>query len=270
VISIVTDSSACLPPSLPAPVRSRVRVVPIVIHLAHEDVTGDDPTVARRVYLALRRGEPVKSSAPTVVEYVDALDRTGGGAVVVTPAAEFTAMSGNASLAAELTRTPARVIDSRTAAAAQGLVAAVGAEAAAAGGSLEDVGAAVEDAASRARLVALIDDLAQIQRSGRVSPLVLPTGSAPARPVFRLRDGLVEHLAVSRSEGSIDTLVQEAEREGWRRGARSLVFCAIATDRAESLRRSLSIEDPPVEFSPSMGIHTGPGVVGLAWLAPAA
>src|SRR5205823_842906 len=157
----------------------------------------------------------------------------------------------------------------RTAAAAQGLVVAVGAQTAAAGGSLEDVRSAVEDASARARLVAVIDDLDNIRRSGRVSPLVLPVGPAQDRPVFRLRDGLVEHVTMSHDDNSIETLREEVLREGWHPGTRALVFRAAEDDRADALRATLGIEEPPVEFSPSMGIHTGPGVVGVAWLAAA-
>ena len=61
-VALVTDSSACLPArEIPGPVR----VVPIVIHLPDGDVLGDSPAAADRVYQALRRREPVKSSAPS-------------------------------------------------------------------------------------------------------------------------------------------------------------------------------------------------------------
>jgi fatty acid-binding protein DegV len=50
---------------------------------------------------------------------------------------------------------------------------------------------------------------------------------------------------------------------------RMVLAGAAGEDRAEDLRRSMAIEEDPVEFSPSMGIHTGPGVVGVAWLAAA-
>jgi hypothetical protein len=38
---------------------------------------------------------------------------------------------------------------------------------------------------------------------------------------------------------------------------------------AEDLCRSMAFEEDPLEFSASMGIHTGPGVVGVAGLAAA-
>jgi hypothetical protein len=175
VITIVTDSSACLPRSPPAPVRSCVRVLPVVIHLQDRDVSGDDPSAARLVYEALARRDAVKSSAPTVVEYLQALPPTGDdGAVVIAPAAEFTAMVTNASLAADLAEADVRVVDSRTAAAAQGLVVLAAAEAAAEGASLDEVEAAAYDGAGRARLVATLERVDALRRSGRVSPLVLP------------------------------------------------------------------------------------------------
>ena len=63
-VALVTDSSACLEnehTSLP------LRMLPIVIHLLDGDLRGDEPETAGKVYQALGRGEPVKSSAPSTV-----------------------------------------------------------------------------------------------------------------------------------------------------------------------------------------------------------
>src|SRR5438046_176574 len=161
-VALITDSSACLPARPPV-----VDVVPVVIHLPDGDVVGDAPAAVDRVYEALRRREPVKSSAPSAVEYLAAIEEApADDIVVITPAEEFTTMYRNACVAAELAAERVAVVDSRTAAAAHGLV--------------------VEEAAEAA---------------------------------------------------------------------------------AAELGGMLGVEEG-TEFSPSMGIHTGPGVVGVAWLRP--
>ena len=197
-VALVTDSSACLEQE-----RTSVpmEVVPIVIHLPDGDVRGDGPDAAGRVYEALRHHESVKSSAPTAVEYVKAIEDTDADAVVViTPATEFTTMYRNATLAADLSDRPVAVVDSRTAAAAHGLVVERAARAAESGGSVDDVVQAAEDASARAELVAALESLEHIRRSGRVPLAALGLARhLGVRPVFRLRLGTVERLGVPRS-----------------------------------------------------------------------
>jgi len=266
-VALVTDSSACLEEE-----RTSVpmEVVPIVIHLPDGDVRGDGPDAAGRVYEALRHHESVKSSAPTAVEYVKAIEDTDADAVVViTPATEFTTMYRNATLAADLSDRPVAVVDSRTAAAAHGLVVERLARAAESGGSVDDVVQAAEDASARAALVAVLESLEDIRRSGRGPVAALGLARyLGVRPVFRLRLGTVERLGVPRSpQTALDRVAREARARGVEEASRRVVFHAADPRRASDLQRRLGIPKA-TEFSPSMGIHTGPGVVGIAWLAP--
>jgi DegV family protein with EDD domain len=267
-IAIITDSNTCLPPGEVA--GSRIHVVPIAIRLASGEVQGDPARASSLVYEALARDEPVKSSAPTPLEYLEAIDGAGADeAVVITPAAELTVMYRNACVAAGLATCPVSVVDSRTAAAAQGLVVLVAAAVGAAGGSAEEIRTAALSASARTGLVAALDGIDHVRRSGRVSSVALGLAEhLGIRPVFQLRDGSVERLGVPRSERSaLRRIVQEAWQRGARTAERSAVFHAACPERAEALRAMLGGSDFVTEFSPSMGIHTGPGVVGVAWLA---
>jgi DegV family protein with EDD domain len=264
-VALITDSSACL-----SETHAPVRIVPVVIHLPDVDVHGDSSEAASRVYAALQRNEPVKSSAPSALEYLQAIEETDAEeVVVVTPAVEFTNMFHNASVAAELSERPVIVVDSRTAAAAHGLVVERAADAAGEGGSAADTVRAAEDAARRTELVATLDGLDYIRRSGRIPPAAVGLARhLGVRPVFRLHQGVVERLGVPRSlDSATDRVIREAQYRGIGEAARRLVFHAADPERASVLQRRLDIADA-TEFSPSMGIHTGPGVVGVAWLRP--
>lgn len=266
-VALLTDSSACLPLDMIA--RAGITVLPIRIHLRSGDLTDGSPGAAGLVYDALAHHEPVKSSAPTTVEYLAAIEESRADAVVVvTPAEEFTGMHRNAAVAAEVSSRPAVVVDSRTAAAAQGLVVLAAWEAAAAGGSLEEVAEAARDAARRAELLAALDTVEFIERSGRVGPLALGLArQLGIHPVFRLRDGSVERLGVPRSQDAVLTRIRkEAVARGLRSATTSVVFHALRPDGGLPLRDRLGLTGPVSEFSPSMGIHTGPGVMGVAWL----
>lgn len=268
-IALITDSSACLPPS--AVRRFGIRVLPILIHLESGDLRDGMGIAPMQVYEALARGEEVKSSAPSPLEYLTAIDEADADAVVViTPATEFTIMHRNASVAAELADRPVAVVDSRTAAAAQGLVVMAACEAGSSATSVEEVVEAAEDAARRADLVATLESIESIRRSGRVPPVALEFARRlGVRPVFRLREGAVERLGLPRSvEAALRRIHQEWVSGGGPQASASAVFHAVAVDRARELSRLVGGTTFLTEFSPSMGIHTGPGVVGVAWLRP--
>lgn len=266
-VALVTDSSACVPVDLPA--VERIRVLPILIRLRSGDISDATEGAADLVYQALARGEPVKSSAPTTLEYLNTIEEAAADAVVViTPATEFTGMYRNASVAAEISRRPAVVIDSRTAAAAQGLVVLAAHEAAEAGESVDDVAAAAREAAGRAELVAALQSLEYIERGGRVPPLALGLAKhLRVHPVFRLKDGVVERLGVPRTpQAVLERIRKEAVARGLGPATPTIFFHAVRAEDAGRLRARLGGSGMVTEFSPSMGIQTGPGVIGVAWL----
>lgn len=265
-VAIVTDSSACLPPALVR--RLRIRVLPLMVHLGNESIADGTNLPSSRVYDAMARDEPVKSSPPSPAEYLSAIEECDAPAIVViTPATEFTSMYRNALLAAELADRPTEVVDARTAAAGEGLVAIAAAEAARNGRSLANVVAAAEAAAARVDLVACLADLGPIRDSGRVAPRALEVaGRESVRPVFRLRDGAVEPIAAPRdTKSALRQIAREWKRAGGPTSRRSIVFHAGREAEARRLAALLGHVDHITEFSAAMGIHTGPWVTGAAW-----
>jgi DegV family protein with EDD domain len=270
-IALVTDSSACLASGLAHALG--IRVLPITVHLPDADVLDGVDRLASGVYRTLERDEPVKSSPPSVVEYFAAIEEVGDRSVIViTPAAEFTTMYRNARLAAEMAGPHVTVVDSRTAAAGHGLVVLAGAEAVSAGASLAEAVRTMEDASARVDLVASLENLGPIRRSGRVPSVALDVaGRLGVRPVFRMRFGAVQPLASPRDTGAALARI----RREWATGGgpatdRSAIFHADCHDLAVSLERHLGRVDHVVELSAAMGIHTGRRVVGVAWLQPEA
>jgi DegV family protein with EDD domain len=268
-IALLTDSSACIARTDLR--RFDIRSVPISIQIGSEEFRDGVDLDAPRLYQALERGVPVKSAAPSPLDYLDAIESCGQRPVlVVTPAAEFTRMHRNATLAAELAGRPVSIVDSRTATAAQGLVVLAAAEARAEGGDLGEVVEAATSAAARAELVACLESLDTLRASGRVPAVTVGLASyLRVRPVFRLRGGAVERLGLPRSEeAALVRVARYWQAEGGSKTGRTVVFHAARPERAESLRRLLAGPSIVVEFSAAMGIHTGPGVVGAAWLKP--
>ncbi|MFP3899351.1 MAG: DegV family protein [Acidimicrobiia bacterium] len=260
--AVVTDSSGIMQPA------PGVRVVPITVLLPDTEAP-DHRVPPQRVVAALRRHEPVKTRAPSVVDYVEVLEHGDApAAVVITPAAELTAMWRNATNAVYLTDVPAAVVDSRTAAAGQALVVSAACRCAEEGGTLDDVVAAAEDASRRVRLVATVGSPGPIGESGILPPSTVEAlGTAATRlPLFRLSGGLVEvaHLAPAGADPAVE-LAALWRAEGGPQGERAVVF--TAHDHGAGARLARMVGAGPVEHpSAAMAVHTGPGVIGVAWL----
>ena len=261
---VVTDSNVGLPGAVRADLG--IRVVPISILLTDRDLT-DEGIDARLVFDALGRDEEVKSSPPSVLDYVNAIeDGDHDGVLVLTPAAEFTSMYTHASRAADLSTRPVRVLDTRTAAAAQTLIVLETARAARAGASLDEVEAVARDAMARAELVAALERVATIEHSGRIpSPVIETVQRSAEHPLFRFRDGAVTPIP-STADDPLEDLVGVWTDDGGPAAGGGLVFHAAAEERAHRLRSMLTGTEEIIVFSPAIAVHTGPGIVGVAWL----
>ena len=266
-ITLLTDSSAGLAPSEAE--RLGVQVIPIHLTIGPDEYRDGRDLLPTKLYAALESGVPVKSAAPSPLDYADAIEAAPGDQVVViTPATEFTFMYRNATLATELASRPVVVVDSRSATAGHGLVVEAAAEAAEAGGSVDDVVSAAEDAASRVELIGALETLDYLRASGRVPALAVGLATQlGVRPVFRFQDGAAERVGLPRSEeAALSRIVKEWRDAGGEDAERSAVFHAARPEAARDLAERLGGASFITEFSAAMAIHTGPGVVGVAWL----
>ena len=277
-VRVITDSSACLPDR--AVEDPRVRVLPISI-LLPDGEWPDSPATAARVYAALASGQPVRSSPPTAVEYLDAVE--GGefdAAVVVTPAVEFTVMYRNATVAGRLSARPVEVVDCRTAAAAQTLVVLAVLDAVDAGASASDAAAVARSAAAEADLVAALPTMSAVEHNASLPRSSAGRVDAGMPSLFRFHDGAVTHFGdVRPGVDAVDAIRQAWAEHGGSdghrvggslnagRGTSALVFHAAEEELARRLAQTLPGHPGVVPFSPAMAIHTGPGWLGLAWLA---
>jgi fatty acid-binding protein DegV len=118
-------------------------------------------------------------------------------------------------------------------------------------------------------LVACLETLDYLRQSGRVPALALGLANQLGiRPVFRLRNGTAERVALPRSEQAALSRIAREWRAAGGEGQPSAVFHAARPELAEDLARMLGGASFITEFSAAMAIHTGPGVVGVAWLRP--
>jgi DegV family protein with EDD domain len=270
-VTVVTDSAATIPTEM----SDRLGIVVVPLRLTVGDDSFRDGELEPEAMLS--RTEEASTSGPTPADFLAAIEANAGGdgAVLATVSrnlAEGTFLAARA--AARLTAVPARVVDTATAAGAEGLVVLEAARVAAGGGTIDDVEAAAVRVARRVRLVASLPSLDHLVRSGHV-----PEAAAWAarwiglRPVIELRRGRVAPLKPALS----DAAAQRRMLDTWRRtmpvpptGLHVAALHSLAPEQAEELLAGVRAElEPATAFVGTFGtvmlVHTGPGVVGLAW-----
>lgn len=279
-VAIVTDSSACLPRELIE--RYEIEVVPIV--MAFEGRVYQDGTDAFQgeFYDLLRHANhPPTTSAPTPGVYLEAyrkLSQRAESVLCITVSPHFSAMFEAASVARDLAQqvlphTQIAVVDSQSAAMAQGFVVLAAARCAETGADLEQAIVAANDVASRVALIAMVDTLEYLARSGRIPRLAAWVGSLlDLKPIFQLTRGeviLVERSRTRhRAEERLISLVEEQVGRG--NPVHVAVMHADAAEEAQKLYQRLvetfcCQEIYVTEFTPVMGAHTGPGLLAIAY-----
>jgi DegV family protein with EDD domain len=280
-VAVVTDSSACLPGDLVSELD--VHVVPLRFSIDGESYRDGIDITATDLYRLLPRvRELPTTSAPTPSDYYAAYQQVAAdhdSVVVITLARRFSGMHQSALLAAataeeSLPGLRIEVVDSGTAAGAEGLVALSAARRAAAGAALDDVISAAREVSGSVVLVATLDTLYYLARGGRV-PMAVHWANSVVRvnPVFRILPMSADARTVRVARGRQSAVRQMLELVRQQVGAgewHGIVFHSDSLDDAEELRcqvgRVMHVAELYLcDFTPAMGIHTGPGVLGLAY-----
>jgi len=268
---IVTDSAASLPQETID--RYGVVVVPLSLVIGgvlYADGELDADEVLRRIH-----SEPVTTSAPSPGDFIKAVDESerDRGVLILTVASKMSAAYAAASNASRYFEPGlVRVVDTGTAAGAQGLVVQEAAERAAEGADLDELVAAAEHVSGRVRLIASVEDLDYLARSGRVPNLAARAGkSLSLRPLFEFSRGPVKPLRPAVGDRGVlgrrlDAGAAGADGSQLHAAGRHAPAAPLAREIhariAEMEPDALMFEAP---FSSVMVAHTGPGLIGVAW-----
>jgi DegV family protein with EDD domain len=272
VVAIVTDSAANLPSAVTA--EFGIEVVPMYLMFG-ERVYRDGVDLAPEDLYQRLATETVTagSSTPSPADFLSAFERAGEAEVVcVTVASAMSAAHHEARLAAERFDGRVEVVDSTSAAMAEGFVALEAARCARAGGSFDDVVARAKAVARRARICATIATFEFLRRSGRVNKLQAYAATMlDIKPVFAFAEGDVAPVGRPRTRRrAIGKVLEHTLREIGGRPVHLAAFHAAAEEDARGLLASVTERATVVEslitpVTPVIGAHTGPGLVGTAF-----
>lgn len=272
-VKVVADSSANIPSELVT--KHDITIVPMILKFGDRELRDgvDIPEGSFYSMLAAEK-EHVSTSAPSqgdFASYFEAALQGADGVVCVTVASFVSASFDAARTAAREFGDRVRVVDGRSASMGEGWAALEAARLAETGGSLDDVTARAEDIVARTSLIATIDTFEYLRRSGRVNVVMAYAATAlNIKPVFGFRGGKLEQLGRARTRmRALERVANEV------RASAGPIHLAIvhadAPEDAATLRGMLAdvstVEILESEFTPLMGAHTGPGVLGAAFWA---
>ncbi|UCH50838.1 MAG: DegV family protein [Chloroflexota bacterium] len=279
-IAIIADSIACIPKKQAEDYG--IKIIPVNI-LFNGQVYRDviDLSSAQAYEFLEKAPEFWKSSAASPDDYLKAyreISRHAQGILVVTISSKLSMFYTSALDAKEIFKdespqTVVEVIDSETAAAAEGLIALAAARAVAEGKPFDEVVAIARKVKERVKFLGLLETIRYVYRTGRIPKVASEIGSMLSiKPILTGSKGRIHFAAAARTKQSgIKKMLQIMRNHvGDSEPVRVTVMHADALEEAEKLKEKVAAEFNCVEIfitdlSPVMGYATGRGTIALAY-----
>ncbi len=277
-VTVVTDSVA----NLPADVTEKygIPIVPLRIVWDGEVFRDGVDITPQEFYVRLQEDKrmPTTSTiAPEeLLQVLRPLAEEGKSIVAIFLAHELSATVDVAQKVQLLAPTlPLHVVDSRTAAMAEGFVVLEAARAAADGATVEQVVARAQAMIPRVHILGVVETLEYLRRGGRIGAAAAFLGSMlQMKPIVGIPPGHGSVIGVARPRTWKNAIEQMLELMGEEVGERP-VHAAIghgareeeAHALAEALRQRFDVQELYITyFTPVMGVHTGP-VLSISFYA---
>jgi DegV family protein with EDD domain len=271
-IRIVTDSTCDLPDEVVQ--EHGIRVVPMYIHIGTTDYLDGIDISREQFYQELPNlDEPPTTAAPGIDAFAQTYEKLaeeGATGIVSIHISETLSNVVNvAHLAAQRVESvPVTVIDSGQLTLGVGFEALRAAEVARAGGSLEEVVAAVQHLIPRTHTFAALSTVEFLRRSGRLTQFQAGLATVlRILPLLKMHNGTAEMEKVRTRDKAMKRLLQLLSEVGPLE--RLAIVHTNAPQKAAALHeraRSLipaGIEPVYGQVTPVIGSHIGPGAVGF-------
>ena len=276
-VKVITDSSCDLPQELAD--EAGITIVPLNIRFGEEEFV-DRRDLTPDEFWARTDASPTlpETSAPspgafeTAFRAAAAEGHDGVVAVLLSGGLSATVQSAEMAAGAVADEIAVRVVDTRQASSAVGLLALNASRLCASGANLEAVATSVEEAATRTKLYATFDTLDNLVKGGRIGKTQAFFGSMLSmKPVIELVGGVVEAESRQRTRSKslrhLATKVREAGR------VEQLVLIHADAPDYEDLLGQLEEFIPRdqiivTKIGAVIGAHAGPRAMGVVFQLP--
>ena len=274
-VAVTTYSVANLPSEVVE--RYSITVIPLLVAFGQEVFRDGVDMTAAQFYRRLREDKHLPTtSTPSMGDFLAIFHRLAREAEAIACIHLAREFSGTLAIAEEVGHSfrevPVHIVDSRSAAMAQGFVVLEAARVAAEGGNLTAVVARAREMIPRVNLVVTLDTLEYLYRGGRIGRVAWLMGSAlQFKPLLSVGNGIVDLLERPRTQAKAVRRILEIMATRVReRLVHAAVVHAEALKEAEWLRQEVASlfncqELYLTDLTPVMGTHAGPGVLGVAW-----
>lgn len=278
-VAIVTDSTAYLPDDLVA--AYNITVVPLVVIWGEETLLDNVDIGPDEFYERLSRAKVMPStSQPTVKAFADVFEKLHHEGYDILTLVISATLSGtlDSALQAQKMIPEANIvcIDSLFTSLPLEFMVLSAARAANRGASLAECSAVAETVREHSEVFFAVDTLEFLHRGGRIGGASRFLGTAlDLKPILQLQEGKIEALErVRTSKRAHNRLLELIEtRINSKKPVNMIgVVSAAAEESASYLISEIKKRFTPQEIlianlSPAIGTHTGPGTVGIAYVA---
>jgi DegV family protein with EDD domain len=275
-IAIVTDSTAYIPDELIN--EYNIHVIPLNVNWRGKSFLDNVDITPEEFYKKLQaESEIPTTSQPSAGAFQSLflkLSEDYEGVVAVLISSDLSGTIASALAAKGMVGDfPVEVVDSRLTTMALGFPVLKAAEVARAGGSLAEVADAARSLVGKIRVMFVVDTLEYLHKGGRIGGAKRLLGSLLAmKPLLELVDGKIDSLdSVRTKKKAIQAMLSIFENDAAGKDKIHLtVFHGVAEVDADQLRETILKSYQPEtiimsKLSPVLGVHTGPGTVGIAY-----
>ena len=281
IVTVVTDSVAQVPVEMAR--QLDITVIPFTVSIDGQLYLDGIDLAPEKLYHRMRLENVMPTTtAPSLGQYQQVFEAClHAGRQAVFYVALSSKLSGGYSTACQAAKIVqedfpgciVEVLDSQQVTISQGFIVMAAARAAAQGKPLAEVRRAAEESKQRIGFAATLESLEYLARGGRIGKAAYLLGNLiKINPILTVKDGEVTPVSRVRGENHALRAIVDyvVERAGGHQNLHLAILEADAPEEAARLQELALQQLQPAEifhteFTPVMGVHTGPGLVGLGY-----
>lgn len=274
--AIVTDSTAYISEEIAS--KYNIHIIPLNVIFGEESYKEEIELSADDFYPMVKQKELPKTSQPAIGEFVELFEKLSKEYDAVISIHLSSGISGTyqgaVTAGTMVENIEVYAFDSEISCMIQGFYAIEAAKKALAGESPKAIMTHLEVMKGTARAYFMVDDLAHLQRGGRLSSAQALIGSLlQVKPLLHFENKVIVPFEKIRTRKKAMKRIVELLREDTKDGApyQAVIIHANREEEAKAWRDEIQADLPNVEFSISyfgavIGTHLGEGSMGLGWM----